>query len=422
MNSSVRADEHVDADEGFILPGVVDSHVHFRDPGNTEAEDFETGTRAAAAGGVTTVIDMPNTDPWVTSRGVFQDKKAHLENRSHVDFGLYGAIAEPDVSQVKGLAEAGASSLEAFTAGASEEHLLYDDFKILRSLETIRKSEQLIGFYSENHSIWRAMSNQLRNSIGPYGKVMGQAKPPFSEESMVARILALNENPKARVILRQISVYCAIDIATFFRRRGQPIRIEVCTHHLVLTQKDADRLRGFGKISPPLRAPDQVRDLWSAISNGSVDMISSDHSPHTSSQKSTDNIIDCPPGFPGVQTSLSLMLNEVAKGKLSLPRLSQLMSTNPAKVFGLYPEKGALIKGSRADITIVDLKRSLKITGAKLHHKCGWTPYENMTVKGKVTHTILGGNIISIDAEIVSPPRGKFIKPTQSRAKKSWKS
>ena len=174
---------------------------------------------------------------------------------------------------------------------------------------------------------------------------------------MVSRILSMNEKAKAPILMRQVSTELSLQVIRFFRSRTQTIFVEVTPHHLVLSDKDAEELGSLGKISPPLRSKSNVSALWSAILNGEVSLVSSDHSPHLLSEKRTDSIWDASAGFPGVETLVPLMLDQVAKGRLSVHQLTSLMSTNPAKIFGLYPRKGVIKAGASADLTVVDLKK-----------------------------------------------------------------
>lgn len=412
----VEAAVKLDCDRYFILPGVIDSHVHFRDPGNTQKEDFETGTLAAAVGGVTTVMDMPNTVPWVSSEEVFSLKKAQIEHRSNVDFGLEAVVCSKNLMSVSSLRDRGAISFEAFTADVPREFLMNDDFILFKALQAVARSCGTIGVYCENQSFWEHLVPELRKSGKDDTNGFALAKPPVSEVSMISRVLSLNVS-KAPVILRQISTRSSTEIARLFRSRGQPVSVEVTPHNLLLTENDAKGLKCFGKISPPLRTPRDVAGLWTAMQVGMIDLLSSDHSPHTMEEKACDSVWDCPSGFPGVETCLPLMLDQVSKGNMNFGRLVSLMSANAAEIFGLYPIKGVLRPGSQADITVVDLSDEWTIKGDRLHSKCGWTPFEGRKVRGAVKYTVLSGKIIAKDSELVMKNQGKFIPGKRSDGK-----
>jgi dihydroorotase (multifunctional complex type) len=409
LTAKVDTAVQLDCDRYFILPGVVDSHVHFRDPGSTHKEDFETGTSAAAAGGVTTVMDMPNTEPWVTSAEIFNRKMKLLKGRSNVDFALEAVACPGNISMLSGLNACRAVSFEAFTADVPEALLMNDDFILFEALKTVANLNGIMGFYLESQSFWEHLVPQLKASGRNDAEAFGEAKSPLSEATMMTRVISLNQAAKCNVVLRQVSTQLSADIVSSYKQRGVPIYVEVTPHNLLLTNHDLKRLKCFAKISPPLRSSQDVNGLWAALGRGTVDMISTDHSPHTAEEKARDEIWECPGGFPGVETSLPLMLDQVSRGRLDLPKLALLMSTNPAKIFGLYPRKGVLRPGSQADIAVVDLHREWEIRGSDLHSKCGWTPFEGRKVKGAIKYTVLSGKIIAEDSELTLKKQGLFV-------------
>jgi dihydroorotase (multifunctional complex type) len=387
----------------YILPGVIDSHVHFRDPGFTHKEDFETGSKSAAAGGVTTVIDMPNTVPWITNVRALEEKKSRIEGRSYVDYGLSAALVPGD-ERLYDLANAGALSFEAFTADVPREYLLESDYAIVRKMEELASQGLLGGFYSENQFLWEGLSGRKGNPVS-------SAKPPISESSMASRILSLNLTIRAPILLRQISTKLSFDVIRAFRTSNfRKVFVEVTPHHLLLDEKHAEKLGPLGKISPPLRSSHDVASVWKALLSGGVDIVSSDHSPHLLTEKQAGSIWQVPAGFPGVETLVPLMIDQVAKGKITLQQVALLMSANPAKIFGLYPRKGIIRVGSNADFTIVDTKERWKVRAEVLHHKCGWTPYEGASLKGKVKCTILAGSIVYSEGEVSDERHGIFQK------------
>jgi len=199
-----------------------------------------------------------------------------------------------------------------------------------------------------------------------------------------------------------------MELALWHKNHGNPAFVEVTPHHLILTERDATRIGKIAKISPPLRTARDLAALRQAISKGAVDLVSSDHSPHSMDEKNAASIWDSPSGFPGVETMMPLLLDLASKGILTLDRLVQLTSTNVAKIFGLYPTKGVLRVGSKADLIVIDPRRQWRIHGQQLHSKCKWTPFEGRTVRGWIKYTILSGEVIAEETELLLKNRGKF--------------
>ena len=406
--AQVNAEVELDFAEGILIPGVVDTHVHFRDPGSQLKEDFGSGTVAAAFGGVTTVVDMPNTLPWVESVEALEVKARAVRGKAAVDFGLSGTVSDLRPKRVRELSEAGVLSIEAFMADVPPERVLDRDPSIRESLEACSREEQVFGAYCASQVEWKRISAEAKASGRDGLEAFREAKSPASEALAASRLCKLNEDVKATVILRQLSCRAALDVVRTFRRDGGRAVVEATPHHLLMTEKDEEG-RGFLlKISPPLRGAMDRAAMWEAVGDGTVDIVSSDHSPHTLDEKRAESVWDAPAGFPGVETSLVLMLDQVRRGRLGLDALVRLMSENPAKVFGLYPSRGALVTGSRADIAVVDFGEQ-KLDADRLHSKCGWTPYEGRRVRGTVRCTVLGGRVVTVGSELVGKGLGNLI-------------
>lgn len=412
-SAKVDADVVLDYSEEFLFPGVVDTHVHFRDPGLTHKEDFGSGTIAAAAGGVTTVVDMPNSQPWVDSAMVFGEKRDEVRPKAAVDFGLSGTASDKG-ERVSELTRAGALSIEVFMADVPEERILDEDRAMSMTLRACRAEGQLLGAYCADQTTWASISGGAKgrgeDGLPPYRK----AKSAASEAKAIRRLCRINQTEGARVLIRQISSSRAVEAVEPYRTGKNGVLVETTPHHLLLTKED-ERDKGYLlKISPPLRENKDRAALWGAVAGGGIDMVSSDHSPHMLDEKRVESVWDAPSGFPGVETSLVLMLDQVRKRRLGISRLSQLMAENPARAFGLFPRKGALLLGSQADIAVVDFKEN-EIRARDLHSKCGWTPFEGRKVEGRVRCTILGGKIVYRDSELVETPQGNLITRTTSK-------
>ena len=351
-------DEHRDYGDRLILPGGVDLHVHFREPGMTDAEDFFSGTMAAAIGGVTTVFDMPNTDPPVAGRSAYEDKLRLVRRKANVDFGLYGALRSP--RDAKTLAALGApgklymahssGNLEVTDAGAQRD-----------ILASVAESGTLAVVHAEDAA---------RITAKPATTLKGhdESRPSAAEASAI-RILrdaAVSLPRLPRVHIAHVTSRAALDASS-----GAGFTTEATPHHLFLDV--AKPLKAFGKVNPPLRTSEEREALWRAITDGRIDVVASDHAPRTFDQKEVP-FETALPGVPGVETMLPLLLRRVKAGDLALDRFVDLTAKRPAEIVGL--DLGTVEVGRPASLLIVDPRDVSPVRAKDLHSKCGWTPFE----------------------------------------------
>jgi dihydroorotase len=359
----------------IILPGLVDAHVHFRDPGLTHKEDFDSGSRAAALGGVTTVMVMPTDKPMTQTAEQFLEKKALGENRSHVDFALQ-ALLGPDTSHVKALAREGAVSFEIFL-GLIDQRIA-DSEKLVVALKAVREVNRIAG-------------------VTPHDDEL--------EAAGVARALSAHRVAGGRMHIRQVSSGLSL-----LELAGEGVTSEVTPHNLWLTQDDFARLGALAKVIPPLRAPSDVRAMREALRAGKISIVATDHAPHTPEEKALE-LAQAPGGFPGVQTMLPLLLKLVAEKVLSRGDLVRVACEEPARIFGLYPRKGALRAGADADFVIVDPSRPMQIRNADQASKAQRTPFDGWSVPATPAMTFLRGEMIAHEGAILGAPRGRFLAP-----------
>jgi dihydroorotase len=353
----VRADEAINAKGQLVLPGVIDVHVHFRDLEEAYKEDWYSGSCSAAAGGVTTVIDQPNTIPPTSDATSYNDKCA-AARASVVDFGINACIENSE--QAKKLCELGITAFgEIFTKNKTSDELL-------TVLRTIKELNALGCLHAE----------RLHNGVP-------------DEVTAIDGILRLNRKVGARLHMAHVSTHAGLEL---IKRTRQNVTCEVTPHHLFLSEVDAERLGPFGKMNPPLRSSATVEALWSDID--AIDMIASDHAPHSISDK---RLPEPPPGVPGVETLVPLLLAHLHR--LGLKRFVRLTNVNPAKRF-MLKDKGPIVEGNDADLMVVDIKSKRIITAQKLHSKAGWTPFEGM--EGVFPSLIvIRGNVV-FDGDIVA--------------------
>lgn len=404
----------LDATGLFVLPGAIDGHVHMRDPGLTEKEDFSSGTAAAAAGGVTTVLEMPNTLPPVESVQRLLEKKEILSPKAIVDFGLYAVLHDGNASEVVGIAMAGAVGFKAFMGPTTGNIPPPSDASIFESLSALRPLGVPIAFHAENQSMITYYTDKVRATGRMDPKAHCDARPPICETEAVNRVsfLASRSGGKAHIV--HISTGEAMRLVEEHRARGASITCETNPQYLSMTEEDMARLGGLGKINPPLRTEADRNALWDGIANGMVECIGSDHAPHLVSEKLGTNIWDVPSGFIGVETLLPIMLDFVSQGKISLQRVVTLLSRNPARLYGIAERKGEIKEGADGDLAIVDLTQERIIRADLLHSKQKVTPFEGRKVRATIKHTIVRGNVV-YDGEVLAPA-GEWVRPSWADA------
>ncbi len=407
------SDRVIDAGSRFVLPGMIDMHVHLRDPGFPEREDFESGTRAAAAGGVTTVVDMPNTVPATVTVGALKQKIEIADRKSLVDFAFIGGAGELTPEALISLAEAGVVGYKSFLIARFRE-LAASDWQLMRNFETIAKTGLPCLVHAENGDIVQKGIEEAR-ALGRTDPIAHcEFRPPIAEAEATMRTIMLAEPSGVHLHVCHISAKEAVDIVEWAQMRGQTVSGETSPNYLLLTE-DAMRERGpYAKVDPPLRTKEDQERLWEAINSGVIDILASDHAPYTKEEKERgwEDIFDAPSGGVVVETSLPLMLNEVDEGRITLNRLTEIFSTNPAILTGLYPKKGSITVGADADLVIVDMDKEFTIRGEDLHTIQKMTAFEGMRGRGAPVMTILRGEVVMEEGDVLGDPgRGEFQRP-----------
>ena len=396
--------EVIDAAGRFVLPGVIDSHVHFREPGLEYKEDWASGTAAAACGGVTTVLEMPNTRPPTATVEALQLKQRCAARGARVDYGIYGLLAQDNLHELPGLAAHGVIGFKCYmgeTVGAIPSP---DDGVMLEEFETAARLGLRVAVHAENNGIMQRSIQRLRAAGRTDPLAHLDSRPDICAIEAVSRALLFAEWSRARLHICHESCKDVLPLVRAARRRGVDVTVETCPHYLLLTGDDMGRLGPVLRMNPPVRAPGHDAALWAGLRDGTIDMVSTDHSPHSVEEKTRPDIWDAVSGFPGVETAVPLMLTEVNHGRLSLERYVEVASANPARAWGLYPRKGAVQPGADADLVIVDLEREGEIRAADLHSKSKITPFEGMKVTGRPVHTIVRGRVVMREGELVGPP------------------
>ena len=392
--------ETIDATGLHVLPGLIDSHVHFRDPGDAAVETLATGTRAAVLGGIATVFDMPNTDPPITDRGRLAWKRTYAEGRIWCDVGLYVAGTKTNIDDLAALElETGVCAVKVF-AGSSTGNIMVEDDEHLERI--MRAGRRRIAFHSEDEDRLQSRKSLFRSGM-PYRTHM-----EWRDEECAflgtRRLMALARRTGRPAHILHVSTAQELDYLSDFRDLAT---VEVLVNHLTQVAPDCyDRLGGLGVMNPPIRGERHREAGWRAIRDGTVDTVGSDHAPHARAAKALP-WPECPAGLTGVQTLVPVMLDHVNAGRLSLSRLADLMAAGPARVYGLLG-KGRLAAGYDADFTLVDMKRRRTIEDRWIASPCGWTPFAGMKVEGWPVATIVRGTPVMRDDEVLGRPRGRL--------------
>jgi len=387
----VNSTKVFDASNKIVLPGIIDTQVHFREPGSTDREDLESGSRAAVLGGVTSVFEMPNTNP-PTSNLVEFDKKLNLaKNRMHCNYAFYFGATPDNVDQLarlKGLV--GCCGVKLF-AGSSTGKLLVDKEADIEKV--ISQSDRIVSIHSEDEEILNLRKKFIRG-----GDVHSHPEWRNIECAMSStrRVVKIAERYNKQIHVLHVTTKDEIDFLAMHKKN---VTFEITPQHLTLYAPDCyDKIGTFAQMNPPIRKKKHHDRLWVAVKNSVVDILGSDHAPHSKEDKNKKYPAS-PSGMPGVQTILPIMLNHINNEKLNLEQLVKLMCENPCRIFGIK-NKGYIKEDFDADLTIVDMNKEQIIKNEMMASKCGWTPFNNLTVKGFPVATIINGKIVMSDGKV----------------------
>ncbi|HMK83291.1 MAG TPA: allantoinase AllB [Candidatus Bathyarchaeia archaeon] len=401
----------IDATGLYVLPGIIDVHVHLRDPGYTYKEDFKSGTSAAAAGGITCVFDMPNNYPPVRDVTALKDKIDVAEAKAIIDYGLYGLLTDGNLHEVKTLARAGIIGYKCFMGETLGKIGPPSDGEMLDEFAEVAAIDLRVSVHAENDPILQYRIEKLRKQGRGDAYAHYESRPHVVEEEAVNRAILYARETKCKLHVAHLSSIQGVDEVREAKQEGQPITVETEPHYLLLDSKDYAKIGSLMKVNPSVKTDVDRASLWNAINDGTIDMIASDHAPQTLEEKTKPVIFDCMSGFPGLETSVPLMLTQIKKGLVSLTRYVQLTSENPAKAWSVYPQKGCIAVDSDADFTIVDLKMKGKVEPAKFLSKSKWSPFENFEFEGSPVYTIVRGNVVMEHGNVDSKVKGKMIRP-----------
>lgn len=400
-----QAAETLDARGLHVLPGAIDDHVHFRDPGYPHKEDFASGTAAAAFGGVTTVFDMPNTIPPTGTPDILADKLKMAAGKAHVDFGLYALLGEDTIEHVPELAKS-AIGFKLYMGNTFGKIASPSTGAMLEAFEVVAETGKRVSLHAETNSIMERRESRMRQAgrIDPLAHIA--SRPAVVAVEAVSRAAILAEWTGARIQILHISSAEELRPLREAKARGVDITGETCPHYMLLSTGDYARFAGVIRVNPPVREARNQQPLWDALADGTIDVIATDHAPHSPEEKTRNDIwaVDC--GFPGVETQMPLMLTEVNAGRFSICDYVRWSAANPARTWGLYPRKGVIQPGADADVAIVDLSHEWSIDDAKLQSLSRITPFHGRRVKGLPMHTLVRGRFVMKDRTLMPGTRG----------------
>jgi len=396
--SQASAAEVFDASGLLAMPGVIDTQVHFREPGLEWKEDLETGSQAAVMGGVVAVFEMPNTNPNTTDVANFEDKIKRARHRMHCDHAFYVGGTHENVTQLGELERLpGCCGVKVFMGASTGTLLIADDEGVFNVLKNVRRRAT---FHSEDE--YRLAERRALAREGDWTS-HDFVRDAQSAIQSTHRLVKLAREAGKRIHVLHVTTAEEIE---FLSQNKDIATVEITPQHLTLVAPEAyQRLKGYAQMNPPIRDQYHVNGLWHGITGGIADVLGSDHAPHTIEEKAKPYPAS-PSGMPGVQTLLPVMLTHVAAGRLSLERLVDLTSAGAQRVFGVAG-KGRMAEGYDADITLVDLKEKRVITHAQQRSRCGWTPFDGFEAHGWPRATIVRGKVVMRDDEIVLPSQGE---------------
>jgi dihydroorotase len=397
----VNSSKVYDATDKVVLPGIIDTQVHFREPGSTDAEDLESGSRAAVLGGVTSLFEMPNTNPPTSNLVEFDKKLQAAKNRMHSNYAFYFGATPDNTDQLARLKDVeGCCGVKLF-AGSSTGNLLVDKEADIEKV--ISSSDRVVSIHSEDEDIIKLRKKFIRK-----GDVHSHPEWRNVECAMSStrRVVKIAERYNKKIHVLHVTTKDEVDFLAMHKKN---VTFETTPQHLTLYAPDCyDKLGTYAQMNPPLRTKEHYDRLWIAIKNNIVDVLGSDHAPHLKENKDKE-YPNTPSGMPGVQTIFPVMLDHVNNGKLTLQQLINLMCENPCRIFGIK-NKGYIKEGFDADLTIADMNKEVTIKNEMIASKCGWTPFNNHKVKGFPVGTIVNGYLVMSDGKVILESKGTPLK------------
>jgi allantoinase len=413
-DAPIDARQVIDLQGKHLLPGIVDAHVHFNQPGRDHWEGYKTGSMAAAAGGVTSVLEMPlNATPPTINRTLLHRKRESVAGDSVVDYGHWGGLVDNNLADLADLNAEGVIGYKAFASNSGVDFERLNDDLIYAGLLQVRELGNVIGLHAENEFVTAYLGQKLRAAGRTDRASWHESRPPETELETIQRACYWAKVTGGNLHIVHVSIADGIRAVAQARLKGARVTAETCPHFLFFDHQDFERIGPAAKCAPPIRSRADVEALWDCVLAGLVDTIGSDHSPCTwdEKEKGLEDIWKAWGGISGLQSMLPALISEgVHKRGLTLPSLVKMLSANPARLFGLYPQKGAILPGSDADFVVVDLEKEWTLTADQLFYKNKHSAYTGYVFKGSVERTLVRGVTVFADGQIqVQPGFGKLL-------------
>jgi len=402
-----KAETKIDLKNLLVLPGLIDAHVHLRDEGKAYKEDFYSGTAAAAAGGITTVLDMPNNDPVTMSAETLGNRMEIAKKKILVNVGFYSEFPR-NMKEIENIVTEGAVAFKLFMVEQVGGLNIDDDEALLEAFKTVGGLKVPVAVHAEDRTTLKKAEDEVKRAKTNDIEAFLKAHSENAEVNAVKRLLNIVKQTGTHVHFCHISTENGLKMITEGKKSGMPVTCETTPHHLFLSVADLRRIGTLALTMPPVREKSQTAALWEGIKNRWIDILASDHAPHTLEEKKAKVIWDVKVGIPGLETTLPLLLTEVKRGRLSIADMVRLMSEKPAEIFKLK-DRGFLKEGNSADLTVVDLKRKYKIDASKFHSKAKYSPFDGWIVEGKPVKTFVNGQLIMDEGKIVAKAESREI-------------
>lgn len=419
-----EAKRTIDAAGKYVLPGGIDTHVHYRDPGHAERETFQVGTRAAAAGGCTTFFEHPISIPPQYNAEILHNRLDLCKKGSCVDYCFYGAAGGEFPEEIVPLSKEGVVAYKTFLHQAPEGRdaefkglTSANNAELMRALEEVKKTGLPLAAHAEDNELVTGNIKRLRAEGRTYPLAHCESRPPIVEVEAIAKMLRFGKETGCPVELVHVSTCGAMELAKKAKQEGQKVYVETCPHYLLLDESYVEKYGAYAKCNPALRKKEEIDKLWDYVNDGTVDFIGSDHSPYLVSEKekSPDDIFVAPSGFPGIDLRLPLMLTEAKKGRVSIERVVELLCVNPAKCFNIFPQKGTISAGADGDLVIVDMNKEYEFDAKNSYSQARdiMKVFQGWKLGCSVDYTVVRGRVV-VENGVVDESAagwGEFVRP-----------
>lgn len=428
------AERVYDATGKCVYAGFIDTHVHSRDGGATQKEDFLHSTTSAACGGITTLLEMPNAVPAVATVDNFYKQRENLQSKAYIDYGMWGlCVGDLNNADLAGLNEEGVVGFKFFWGYAIRKdnfNLIYspksgdenvipplEDGEVYRIFREVAKTGKELAIHAENAPLIKSLSAELKEEDFPnaYEALLAQ-RPILAELSTTQQAIAFAKETGCHLHVLHVTAKAVVDAIREAQKEGVNVTAETCPHYLFLTNEDYEKVGNMMKCYPPIRYKEDQEALWKGLMDGTLDHVCSDHAPHTKKDKE-GCLADIPAGMCGIENMVSLMATAVNEGRITENQLAAVLSENPARHYGIYPQKGSLQVGTDADITIMDFEKKSIIEAEKLHSVSKVTPFDGFKVKGMPVATFLRGVLIAENGEpVLKGHMGTFLSAKRGKS------